>query len=616
MADEFIFKPKIVIIDSGISKNANVKNVVGGIEIVEEEGVCNIEASYDDEIGHGTAVADIMNQFASQSELFIIKLFTKELTSTEEKLEYALEYIEKNVNCDIIHMSIGMGAVKNIERLTSMVNKLYNQGKILVAAYDNNGSLSYPAILPAVIGVDINTNYTVLSDYDVIYNSMINIRCANTYFRTKWLIPERNIVRGTSYSAAYITSLISNILTRVKKSITYEYIYSELEHSASNVIQYSEDNDYDGIRFVSDIKKAIVFPFNKEMHSLAAFYDLLDFTISGFYDIKYCGKIGKRLDQFIHNYQQNDKEYILKNYSEIDWSDNFDTVICGHCEEINKLIGHDFRREMIEKCREYNKRLYMFDDPRKYYSDCFVKNKELFFPSVESTENYIHNYGKLYNSAVPIVGIFGTNTSQGKFSLQLLLRRELLKRKFRVGQLGTEPSGFLFNFNKVYPMGYNSSTYVGLYPSIQILNYYMHFIEIEAKPDLIIVGSQSGTISYDYQNVNNMPIPQYSFILGVLPDIVILNVNYFDDIDYIERTIKFIESVQNCKVIALVLYPITKQFSKNGLRIRKIHITEEEKSNFIIKLEKTLKIKIFDLELQEHLVTLTDMIIGEFSESE
>ena len=42
-----------------------------------------------------------------------------------------------------------------------------------------------------------------------------------------------------------------------------------------------------------EIKKAIVFPFNKEMHSLARFSDLLNFEILDFYDTKFSGNMGK-----------------------------------------------------------------------------------------------------------------------------------------------------------------------------------------------------------------------------------------------------------------------------------------------------------------------------------
>lgn len=44
--------------------------------------------------------------------------------------------------------------------------------------------------------------------------------------------------------------------------------------------------------------------------------------------------------------------------------------------------------------------------------------------------------------------------------------------------------------------------------------------------------------------------------MGTLPDAVVLCVNPFDDRDYIRRTIQFIESATEGKVIALCLFPM------------------------------------------------------------
>lgn len=42
-------------------------------------------------------------------------------------------------------------------------------------------------------------------------------------------------------------------------------------------------------------KKAIVFPFNKEMHSVVRYREELSFEIVGIYDSKYTLKVGKRI---------------------------------------------------------------------------------------------------------------------------------------------------------------------------------------------------------------------------------------------------------------------------------------------------------------------------------
>lgn len=45
------------------------------------------------------------------------------------------------------------------------------------------------------------------------------------------------------------------------------------------------------------IKKAALFPFNKEMHSILRFEDKLDFEITDVYDTKYSLRVGKNTNK-------------------------------------------------------------------------------------------------------------------------------------------------------------------------------------------------------------------------------------------------------------------------------------------------------------------------------
>ena len=103
----------------------------------------------------------------------------------------------------------------------------------------------------------------------------------------------------------------------------------------------------------------------------------------------------------------------------------------------------------------------------------------------------------------------------------------------------------------------------------------------ERDNDVILVGSQSGTISYDMPNISYCCLSEYEFLLGTQPDIVLLCINPFDDINYIIRTINFIESSVDCKVQFLIMFPMDrkKDWLGNFGRLKPI-----DKEDFIIKL--------------------------------
>ena len=162
----------------------------------------------------------------------------------------------------------------------------------------------------------------------------------------------------------------------------------------------------------------------------------------------------------------------------------------------------------------------------------------------------------LYRISRPVIGVFGTSSRQGKFTLQLKLRELFLERGYSVGQIGTEPSALLYGMDYVFPIGYNASVHIAGFDTIRYLNHIINVL-CEKDNDIILLGSQSGTVPFDTGNLVQYNIPQYEFLLGSQPDIVILCINPFDDFDYIVRTIKFIESSVDCKVLSLVVFPMT-----------------------------------------------------------
>lgn len=124
---------------------------------------------------------------------------------------------------------------------------------------------------------------------------------------------------------------------------------------------------------------------------------------------------------------------------------------------------------------------------------------------MQSYENYyapyiiqkdmpMRRFGMLYHINKPVLGIFGTSSKQGKYTLQLLLRYKLIEYGYKVGQLGTEPSALLFDMDSVFPMGYGCSVELDGFDTVIYLNHIMNTIS-QKENDIILVGSQSGTIS-------------------------------------------------------------------------------------------------------------------------
>jgi hypothetical protein len=185
----------------------------------------------------------------------------------------------------------------------------------------------------------------------------------------------------------------------------------------------------------------------------------------------------------------------------------------------------------------------------------------------------------------------------------LALRHYFLNDDYKVGQISSEPSGYLFGMDFVYPFGYGSAIYLHSLESVAVLNDQIEMM-CRKNVDIILAGSQSGTIPYDYNNLNNYLFGQYVFMTAIRPDAVLLCVNAFDDPNYIIRTKKFIESATEGSVIGLVLFPM--MISVNG---KKNFMCEEEIDSVIKKLNEKVQLPVFVnreadyLKIYEHVIS-------------
>jgi uncharacterized NAD-dependent epimerase/dehydratase family protein len=389
---------------------------------------------------------------------------------------------------------------------------------------------------------------------------------------------------GSSFACAHVTVQAARFLHEGIKGMPS--VLESFKNIAVKKYSYGSDNVINKQSKKLIIKKAALFPFFKEMHSIIRFSDLLDFEVVDVYDSKYSANVGSTTD---HIMKDSVPGFIIKNIDQINW-DAFDTLILGHLNELTDLINKGVLREkLINEALSRNKQVFSFDDVSKTFT-----HPGVYCPVVSQADVPPNRFGKLYRIDKPVVGVYGTSSRQGKFTLQLVLRKKFLELGYKIGQIGTEPSALLYGMDYTYPMGYNSSVYIQGSDSIRYLNSIMNNF-CEKQCDIIITGSQSGTIPYDTGNMAQYTLYQYDFLMGTQPDAVILCVNPFDEPDYITRTIKFIESSVDCTVIALVVYPMDIKEGWSGIYGHKTPLTDEKYGRLRKELNEMFCIPVYKL---------------------
>lgn len=585
----------VVIIDSIIDKKHECFKSVD-IEVLKIDGLGGAVH------GHGTAIGEIISRQASNLKITNIGIFNETLSTDYESLIKALTYVRDYLDCNIVNLSLGMPF--DDERLYCICKELADRGIIIVSAYDNCGAVSYPAVYPFVIGVDTSLRCIKPEDFVYVANSMINLRAKGGKQRVAWDNSSYAIVQGSSFAAAYVSAYVVKLMN---KGVTqYEKILKEFEKIARFKYQFDsiEEKKKFSIKEYSNKSFAIV-PYNKEIHSLLNFKDKLNFEIKDIYDIRHSGNVGKTVRSIDETV-----EYTIKNIERCDYS-QIDVMIIGHMKEMDLYSGRNNKKNILNECYKNNVNVFSFDnyELQEVISDFSNKNLCCYYPAISRP---IQKFGKLYKIKLPVLGVFGTSKQQGKFTLQLQIRYELIKRGYKVAEIGTEPSAELFGMSEVFPYGYDSEFNMANEECISSLNELMHELDNEEN-DLILVGAQSGTVPLLYENIGQIPAVQYAFIAGTMPDGVILCCNVSDDIDYINRTIKFIEGVSDSKVFLLAIYPMLYEELAEEKVSSKRRATEEEIESFKEMIQDNLNLKCVEIGNIEQMDTLIQSIVNFFS---
>lgn len=357
-----------------------------------------------------------------------------------------------------------------------------------------------------------------------------------------------------------------------------------------------------------EIKNAVVFPFAKEAHAFVRFGDMLTSQIQNYYDIRRSGKVGRKLASY---YEGSKSKGSIMDVEQIDFS-GVDTIILGHLDELNMITKRDYKLELIKKAIALCINIYSFDPLDQYKDLLNASEVKYFYPQV--TQNFVpqNTFGKLYKISKPVVGIFGTSSQQGKFSLQIALKSKLENYGYDVGAIGTEPHSLLFNFDSVFPMGYNSTVHLQNHEIVLFLNHEINNLCMKGK-EIIIVASQAAIVPYYCNNLREVPSMQYHFALGTKPDAIIMCINYHDEVSYIKNSMYALMGLTDATIVALVMYPLTYSNDWNGVYGNaKYKISYDEFEQRANILHKEFQIPVFLLGDERHTNDLSQVIIDFF----
>ena len=599
---------RIAVIDSGLDPMYKANGMVEYYDY--SEGSC-VYGTAVDENGHGTACFDIIYQQCPNAEYIVIKVFGKELRATIDVVHSAFsKCLELDV--DIINASLGVASAFGRDELKETCEKIINKGTYIISSCcDQEDIPSWPANFDFSIKVAGDDRHKI-GQFTLYKQSPLFVRTYNGKRRVKWLNGTSAIAWGNSFACATISGLIAAKMSIYPQRISANDILEDL----ASRIEYCVKNETKSTVMLNN-QNVVIFPYNKEMHSLIRYKDVLPFTILGVGDFAFSKHIGKDAGECISVKPTNLK--ITSKFQEL-LSLQARAIILGDLSELSNIYSKDYLSYYATQAFQSNLDVYSIELLKNEQLLCLKALAAQYDKRFFALNDFINISEYKKRSVIPcqspVVAVMGTGPKVGKFTLQAAIIETLKQIGYKVGTLCTEPQGYLFGYNTV-PLGnYHLLDLIPLHEQIRYIQTELTKISVEQDAEILITGGQSGVVPFN----NTIPtgyntLSSIITMLSTRPDAIILCINPNDDIDYVIRTINAINSFGYGRVLACVMSAQEKDvILRHGLQYESIHILSQSLLvSRCMEYEQRLGLPCINSLDSDHIVKIIKMIQKHFS---
>lgn len=591
---------RIALIDTGVdATHPELKKAALSQYCIRDNKVEQV-ALPKDAMGHGTACAGIIHRLEPEAEIISVQCMDHRGMAEGEQILTALEWcVDQKI--DIVNLSFGALSNRLEDRFSGVGRRAIENNMIVFAACHDSGYPSVPACLPeylSVLGKSVKGRYSYYCYADhFIANAGRQRVC--------WINPRYILAEGTSFAAARMSAYAA----RIKRNgcfTKYEDILNALFQCAQegrdiNLPTVVRNRAVENNSSFFPIQKAALYSLTKEMHPLMYFPDLTNIEIAGIIEPPYKRKVSNPPFQnsSIFSFVPISDDTLLEEKLQ-----GVDTLIISRTSAYEAMLQREHLAGILERAIQCKKNVYSLEylDSDLYpdvfalarKNGCLIRHPMLSYDNLIEASLYRDMYGHISNET-PVVGVFGTGTSQGKFTTQLVLRRLLKAMGYNVNNYGTETHSELFGFEGFYPLEMDLSVKFSQDEMIPYIQGDIRRMEIVNQPDIIIVGGQSGTVPHSYAlKSSQYTLPTLAFLMATLPHAYILSINAQDDLSFIAETIQVIEGLGKAKVIAVSCASYRKVVTTTGV-VNNIQLSDEEFDQLRNKILERFGLPVFNV---------------------
>jgi subtilisin family serine protease len=198
---------RVGVADSGVNaRDVQVGSVEGGIGIRFRNGRVETDVSWEDVLGHGTAVAATIRGHAPEARLYSVRIFHRRLEAHVEALVRAIDWAAEE-KLDLLNLSLGCTSLEPGRDFAEACERAARAGVVIVTAAESDGHSSLPGALAGVIAVAADAS---LEESEIRYDG--TLFRASPWARKRGELPRERNFHGTSFAVANVTGLAAHIL--------------------------------------------------------------------------------------------------------------------------------------------------------------------------------------------------------------------------------------------------------------------------------------------------------------------------------------------------------------------------------------------------------------------
>ena len=198
----------VAVVDSGANApHPHLSEVAGGVAF-DFEGQESMD--YVDRLGHGTAAAAAVHEKAPGAEIYVVKIFDKQLATTVPTLIKAIDWASSR-GIRIVNLSLGTPHEFRASELAPAVDRAVAAGTIIVSAHKHEEQLWYPGCMENVLGVVAATSHPRESVAVIETGERFALRASPYPRPIPGVPPERNF-KGISFAVANASGCLAAVL--------------------------------------------------------------------------------------------------------------------------------------------------------------------------------------------------------------------------------------------------------------------------------------------------------------------------------------------------------------------------------------------------------------------